>query len=68
MTGNTIVDMILALVSASLPGIMLGVWAILKAAAAHSAAKWDDEAVALVEKITQGVVDKQKVNLTGADH
>ena len=68
MTGNITIDMLPALISASAPGIILGIWAILKAAAAHSAAKWDDEAVALVEKIAGGVIDKQKQGLTGVDH
>jgi hypothetical protein len=68
MTGNTTIDMLLALISAAAPGIILGIWAILKAAAAHSAARWDDEAVALVEKIAGGVIDKQKLSLTGVDH
>ena len=68
MTGNATIDMLLALISSAAPGIILGIWAILKAAAAHSAAKLDDEAVALVEKIAGGVIDKQKQSLTGVDH
>lgn len=69
MTGNATVDMVMALIASSAPGILLGVFAILKAAAAHSAAKWDDEAVALVEKIARGAVEKASgIALTGTDH
>lgn len=68
MTGNTTVDLILTMFGISVPQIILGLWALLKAQAAHSAAKWDDEAVAMVEKVAQGVIEKSKVNLTGADH
>jgi hypothetical protein len=64
-----IIDTIVALVITALAGVAanlaLNVWNIAKTAAAHSAAKWDDEAVAFVEKIAQGVVDGNKVSSAG---
>jgi hypothetical protein len=53
--GSQIIPMLIAAV----PGILLGLWALFKAHAAQSEASWDDEAVAFVEKIAQGVVDKK---------
>lgn len=64
-------DTLLIIVSAvlgALPTAALSVWAMVKAYAASSAAKWDDEAIALVEKIAKGVVDKASAPLTGVDH
>jgi hypothetical protein len=69
-----IVDTILALAITALAGVAgnfaLNLWSMAKAAAAHSAAKWDDEAVAFVEQIAQGVVDGKKVSAKGpvTDH
>jgi len=50
------------------PGLDLGGWARFKAHAAQSVSKWDDEAVALVEKIAQGVIDKKTQPVSGVDH
>jgi hypothetical protein len=66
--GGAIFSNILDLAVASVPGLLLALWAWFKAHAAQSAAKWDDEAVAMVEKIAQGVVNKQPQALSGADH
>lgn len=66
--GVSIATLVLGLVAASAPGIFIGLWGVFKAHAASSAAKWDDEAVALVEKIAQGVVDKKSAPLAGQDH
>jgi hypothetical protein len=66
--GGAIFSNILNLAVASIPGLLLALWAWIKAHAAQSAAKWDDEAVAMVEKIAQGVVNKQPQALSGADH
>src|SRR5215471_671343 len=59
VAADSIVDSLTNLVAAAIPGLFLGGWAWFKAHAAQSASKWDDEAVALVEKIAQGVVDKK---------
>ena len=59
---------ILGIIVASAPGLVLGAWALFKAHAANSAAKWDDEAVAFVEKIAAGVVEKKTASVTGTDH
>jgi hypothetical protein len=66
--GGAIFSNILDLAAASAPGLLLAFWALFKAHAAQSAAKWDDEAVAMVEKIAQGVVNKSPQALSGADH
>lgn len=62
-------------VIAALPGIALGIAAYLKsgiasveAMAAASSAKWDDEAVAFVEKIAKTVFAGGTVPPVGADH
>lgn len=61
-------DTILTAIIAALPGLVLGAWALFKSYAASSAAKWDDEAVAFVEKIAAGVVNKTTAAVTGTDH
>jgi hypothetical protein len=66
--GGPIFGNILDLAVASIPGLILALWAWFKAHAAQSAAKWDDEAVAMVEKIAQRVVNKQPQAPSGADH
>lgn len=53
-------DQIAGYVLAALPGLILGGWAWFKSHAAQTEAAWDDEAVAFVEKIAQGVVDANK--------
>jgi hypothetical protein len=65
---SSILDSFTSLMVAAIPGIVLGGWAWFKAHAAQSASKWDDEAVALVEKIAQGVVDKKTQPVAGVDH
>jgi hypothetical protein len=65
---GSIVDGLTSLLVAAIPGLVLGGWAWFKAHAAQSASKWDDEAVALVEKIAQGVVDKKTQPVSGVDH
>jgi hypothetical protein len=63
-----IVTAIVGTLATAVVALALAGWAALKAYAAHSAAKWDDEAVALVEKIAQGVVDKKTQPVAGTDH
>jgi hypothetical protein len=58
VAAGSILASVTSLIVAAIPGLVLGGWAWFKAHAAQSASKWDDEAVALVEKIAQGVVDK----------
>jgi hypothetical protein len=65
---GSILDGLTSLAVAAIPGLVLGGWAWFKAHAAQSASKWDDEAVALVEKIAQGVVDKKTQPVSGVDH
>jgi len=67
-TNSTVLSAVLAAVLAALPGIALGGWALFKAYAAKSAATWDDEAVAFVEKIAAGVVAKSAAPIAGVDH
>ena len=55
---DTVLQTIVVAVLAATPGLVLSIWAWFKAHAATTAATWDDEAVAYVEKIAQGVVDK----------
>lgn len=69
-------DSVLTIVLAALPGLAVAAWALFKGYAASSAAKWDDEAVAFVEKLAAGVVAKAGTPvatpvgtpLTGTDH
>lgn len=56
---NSFLDLIIAGLLGAAPGIVLGLWALAKSYAAHSEAVWDDEAVAFVEKIAEGVVAKK---------
>jgi hypothetical protein len=65
---SSVLDSLTTLVLAAIPGLVLGGWAWFKAHAAQSAAKWDDEAVALVEKIAQSVIDKKTQPVSGVDH
>lgn len=77
-TGTNVLSAILAAVLAAIPGLALGGWALFKAYAAKSAAMWDDEAVAFVEKIAAGVVKASSpataavpastAPITGVDH
>jgi hypothetical protein len=60
VAASSITDLIITGVLAAAPGLVLGIWAWFKGHAAQTEAKWDDEAVAFVEKIAQGVVDKSK--------
>lgn len=55
-----IIGTILIAVLAALPGTFLSIWAWFKAHAAETEASWDDEAVALVERVAQGIVDANK--------
>lgn len=66
---SDILSSILAALLAALPALFIAGWAWIKAHAAASAATWDDEAVALVEKIAQSVVNANaagKVVVAGA--
>lgn len=54
---SDVLSSILAAVLVAIPGLVIGAFAWFKAHAAQSAATWDDEAVAFVEKIAQGVVN-----------
>jgi hypothetical protein len=63
-----VIDQILGWALAAVPGLVIAGWAWLKAHAAQSAAKWDDEAVALVEKIAAGVVAKSTAPIAGTGH
>lgn len=56
--GASILELILAGVAGSLPGLILAGWAWFKAHAAQSAAEWDDWLVARVEQVARGVVEK----------
>lgn len=62
------IDTILTAVLTVAPVLVIALWAWFKAHAASSAAKWDDEAVALVEKIAQNVVAGKVTPVTGVDH
>ena len=58
MTDNILQTILIALL-ASAPALIMAVWAWAKAHAAGTEATWDDEAIAFVEKIAQGVVDSK---------
>lgn len=45
---------------AAVPGLVVAVFAYLKAHAAASPEKWDDEVVAAIEDIAHGVVDERE--------
>lgn len=49
---------IIVAVLAALPATVLATWAWVKAKVAETEAVWDDEAVALVEKIAKGIVEQ----------
>jgi hypothetical protein len=60
VAASSITDLVITGILAAAPGLVLGIWAWFKGHAAQTEAKWDDEAVAFVEKIAQGVVEKSK--------
>lgn len=76
-SSSDILALILTGITAAIPTLFVALWSWFKAHAAQSAATWDDEAVALVQKIAQAVVDNnasgstataaQAVPLTGVD-
>lgn len=65
-TSSGVLASIVVAVLAALPGLAIGAWALFKAYAAKSAAMWDDEAVAFVEKLAKGVVDASAAATGGA--
>ena len=60
VAASSITDLVITGILAAAPGLVLGIWAWFKGHAAQTEAKWDDEAVAFVEKIAQGVVERSK--------